>query len=273
MSYWLLNNGIWIAVIVVWVLLKKNRHYLLFTEKIKKRVGYNEKKEEIKLSLFESKIRARAQDIKKRSPHDLNRAERILAPILRLKRYTGTIANLISMLRTLLAVIVALLVIIYLTGGETIIILTALFCFIVASTSDFLDGAMARALDEISRLGQIIDPLADKAILAAPLFTLGVIFLSDVIYWSIVRQELFLLIIAILKMMAHKLPFSIASRANYWGKAKTVFELVAAGFLFLCPFYPVFIKIADFLFSCSIPLAVGSLVGYLSSVKRLRIIN
>ena len=271
MSYWLLNNIVWVAVITLWVIAKKHHNYSILTDFLKKEVGYIEHKEIIRASWLESKIRIYAQDIKKRSPHDLNQAERMLVPILNLKRYTGTIANLISFLRILLAVIVVLILkIYYLTEQGYVLMIAALFCFAIAGISDFLDGATARALEEISKLGKIIDPLADKIILASPFFILGPIFLTDQIYWMIIRQEGFLLIIALLKMIVHKLPFSMASQANYWGKVKTTVELIAAGFLFLCPFDRTFIEVSNIMFNCSVPLAIGSIVGYLSSVRRLR---
>jgi len=270
MSYWPLNNIIWVAAIILWTLAKRNSRYPRLIALIKKKIGYVERKEKIKTGIVESRIRIYAQDIKKRSPHDLNRIERILAPLLRLRRYTGTIANLISFLRILLAIIVILLLIIYYLAGEMVIVLfAALFCFIVSCVSDFFDGATARALAEISDLGKKLDPVADKILLAAPFFILGLIYLPATIYWSIIRQEAFLMVIFMLKLIAERLPFAMASQANYWGKTKTTFELIAAGFLFLCPLNLVFVDVASFLFNCSIPLAVGSIVGYLSSVKRL----
>ena len=42
--------------------------------------------------------------------------------------------------------------------------LTALILFIVASFTDFLDGMLARMLGEESKLGELLDPIADKII-------------------------------------------------------------------------------------------------------------
>ena len=44
--------------------------------------------------------------------------------------------------------------------------LTALILFIVASFTDFLDGMLARLLGEESKLGELLDPIADKIIVA-----------------------------------------------------------------------------------------------------------
>ena len=49
---------------------------------------------------------------------------------------------------------------------------TALILFLVASFTDFLDGMLARLLGEESKLGELLDPIADKIIVAAALILL-----------------------------------------------------------------------------------------------------
>ena len=50
--------------------------------------------------------------------------------------------------------------------------LTAFAIFVVASFTDFLDGMLARMLGEESKLGELLDPIADKIIVAAALILL-----------------------------------------------------------------------------------------------------
>ena len=50
--------------------------------------------------------------------------------------------------------------------------LTALILFIIASFTDFLDGMLARLLGEESKLGELLDPIADKIIVTSALFLL-----------------------------------------------------------------------------------------------------
>ena len=46
------------------------------------------------------------------------------------------------------------------------------FLFVVASFTDFLDGLLARLLKEESKLGELLDPIADKILVAAALVLL-----------------------------------------------------------------------------------------------------
>jgi cardiolipin synthase (CMP-forming) len=46
------------------------------------------------------------------------------------------------------------------------------FLFVVASFTDYLDGLLARILKEESKLGELLDPIADKILVAAALILL-----------------------------------------------------------------------------------------------------
>ena len=50
--------------------------------------------------------------------------------------------------------------------------LTAFAIFVVASFTDFLDGMLARMMSEESKLGELLDPIADKIIVATALILL-----------------------------------------------------------------------------------------------------
>jgi len=74
--------------------------------------------------------------------------------------------NLISLLRILLVVPLAWLILREEYRG-------ALWVFAVAALSDGLDGFLARRFGWMSRLGSILDPMGDKALLATSFFLLG----------------------------------------------------------------------------------------------------
>jgi CDP-diacylglycerol--glycerol-3-phosphate 3-phosphatidyltransferase/cardiolipin synthase len=110
----------------------------------------------------------------------------------------------------------------------------ALGVFIAAAITDFLDGYLARALEQQSALGQMLDPIADKLLVAAVLmmlvadhtissYTLGaaVVILCREILVSGLREFLAEL----------KVPLPV-SRIAKW---KTTLQLVALGFLIAGP--------------------------------------
>lgn len=78
-----------------------------------------------------------------------------------------TVPNLITGLRIILAPIF----IIYLIRKD---LPAALVIFVIAGLSDGADGLIARLLDQKSRLGAYLDPLADKILLVAAFVVLSV---------------------------------------------------------------------------------------------------
>ena len=108
--------------------------------------------------------------------------------------------------------------------------LTALILFIVASFTDFLDGMLARLLGEESKLGELLDPIADKIIVATALILLvmdGTIKNYEVIAAIIIltREILISGLREFLAKGSVKLPVSSLA------KLKTVLQMVAIALL------------------------------------------
>lgn len=77
-----------------------------------------------------------------------------------------TIPNLLSMLRLLLVPVFLILII----RGEYV---AALIVLVVSSFTDLLDGYLARRLNQVTRLGQLLDPAADRLYIFAALIGLA----------------------------------------------------------------------------------------------------
>ena len=106
----------------------------------------------------------------------------------------------------------------------------ALVLFIIASFTDFLDGMLARMMEQESKLGELLDPIADKIIVAAALILLvmnGAIKNFEVIAAIIILTRE-ILISGLREFLAKgriKLPVSNLA------KLKTVLQMVSIGLL------------------------------------------
>jgi CDP-diacylglycerol---glycerol-3-phosphate 3-phosphatidyltransferase len=118
----------------------------------------------------------------------------------------------------------------------------ALVAFLVAALTDWLDGYLARRLNQVSDLGKFLDPLVDKLLILAPMLIL--VQLGQVPAWAvflIVAREL---VITgwrgaptvepspnpVTESDSH--PPQIIG-ANLWGKAKTVMQIAAVAALIM----------------------------------------
>lgn len=101
--------------------------------------------------------------------------------------------------------------------------------FVLASVTDFFDGYIARQLDQITIVGQILDPLADKMLTLAAF--LGLMMSGEASAWAIyiiIGRELF-----ITGLRTLSLSEGIDISASWAGKVKTVAQMIAIGFLLM----------------------------------------
>ncbi len=105
----------------------------------------------------------------------------------------------------------------------------AALVFVLASVTDFFDGFIARSWEQITRLGGILDPLADKMLMLAAF--LGLVYIHRASAWAIfiiLTREFF---ITGLRIQAASEGKSVS--ASFAGKAKTVLQMIAIGFLLM----------------------------------------
>jgi len=111
--------------------------------------------------------------------------------------------------------------------------LWALFIYLLAGFTDFLDGYIARKYDVVTTVGTVLDPLADKLML---LTALGVLFydhdLPGFIFIIMVIKESILMITGTI-MYFHD--DQIVIPANWFGKTATVVFTLGIILLFAVP--------------------------------------
>ena len=106
---------------------------------------------------------------------------------------------------------------------------TASLLFVLASATDFFDGYIAREWDQMTMLGAILDPLADKMLTLAAF--LGLMMIGEASSWAIyiiIVRELFITGIRTVAVSE-----GISVKASWAGKVKTVAQMIAIGFLLM----------------------------------------
>lgn len=151
-----------------------------------------------------------------------------------------TLPNLLTLVRvlTIPPIVAAILLADEFDGFELRGLATVLF--VLASVSDWLDGYLARKLDQGSALGRMMDPIADKVLVVSILVSLTAT--GELASWTIVAT----LIIIARELLVAGLREALAGRTvslpvSYLAKIKTAVQLVALTFLLAAPLAPAII--------------------------------
>ena len=103
-----------------------------------------------------------------------------------------TVPNLISLLRIISIPFISVLV----SRHEMVL---ALIVLALSAVSDGLDGLIARSFNQVSKIGQILDPIADRLLIFCSILALGV---ADIIpWWMLIVVGLRDLIMAIVALI------------------------------------------------------------------------
>ncbi|MGN7356084.1 CDP-diacylglycerol--glycerol-3-phosphate 3-phosphatidyltransferase [Paenibacillus sp. SAF-054] len=101
--------------------------------------------------------------------------------------------------------------------------LIAVFIFIVAASTDGIDGYLARKNNMVTNLGKLLDPLADKLLVAAVLISLVEMGKCDSWIAVVIISREF----AVTGLRQIALLDGSVVAASKWGKVKTVIQIIA----------------------------------------------
>lgn len=132
-----------------------------------------------------------------------------------------------------------------------------LVLFLFTMLTDALDGALARTTDQITEVGKIIDPLADKLAVAVVAVLLIFKFLTPLIGWLVIGLDALIMIVGGYR----KYIINREIHAEIFGKLKFIFQVFG---IFVLMLYVLFgqgwlLSLATYVLYLAIGLAVVSL--------------
>jgi CDP-diacylglycerol--glycerol-3-phosphate 3-phosphatidyltransferase len=130
---------------------------------------------------------------------------------------------------TLFRIVVVPLIIVFVISSDRVRVLIAAVIFVAASLTDWLDGRLARRRNQVTQFGTLLDPVADKLLVAAALIALvQVDMIGAWVAMVIIGREL-----AVTGLRGVALSMGVVVPASSLGKLKTVSQYVAVTVLIL----------------------------------------
>ncbi|MBI5178709.1 MAG: CDP-diacylglycerol--glycerol-3-phosphate 3-phosphatidyltransferase [Nitrospinae bacterium] len=161
---------------------------------------------------------------------------------------------------TLFRIFVVPLIIVFLIKPSPLYSFLAAVVFTIAAITDWLDGHLARSTGQVTALGKLLDPIADKILIVSVLVPL--VGIGSVPAWLatiIIGREL-----AVSGIRAVAASEKLIIPAGTLGKYKTVFEIAAIEFLLLNWDFDVinFKTIGNLLLFAAVALSLTSATNY-----------
>lgn len=143
----------------------------------------------------------------------------------------------------------------------------AAIVFIIAASTDGLDGYIARSRKQVTNLGKLMDPLADKLLISAALISL--VELDMIKAWIaiiIIGREF-----AVTSLRAIAAGEGVIISASKLGKYKTISQIVAISVILLheLPFMIFKIPVSSFLLYVAVVFTIASGVDYFLKARKL----
>lgn len=175
--------------------------------------------------------------------------------------------NFLTVLRILLGFIVPVLLLYGDLQGRII----AAVLFAIAGLTDYLDGWYARKYNLVTKLGKILDPIADKIILLSCFFVFSSLTHLDVYsYWWVIPIFLREVLITVVRLVFLTKEKPLVMAASWSGKAKTIMQFItlpAAYFIFMFQHYEL-VQVKPWMEYLMMTLLIASVVFTLQSGSR-----
>lgn len=170
------------------------------------------------------------------------------------------IANALTILRI---VLVPVFVVLLVASGleEPAYRVAAAIAFGAASLTDFVDGWLARALNQVTSFGKVADPIADKALTGTALVLLSI--MHALPWWVTIVVLTREVGVTVLRLWVLRHGVMAASRG---GKVKTVLQIFAITW-YILPLSP---TIGAWLMGAAVIVTVVTGVDYVVRALRLR---
>ena len=162
-------------------------------------------------------------------------------------------------------ILVPFLVVFMLTGwGGEANRWICLAIFVAASVTDWFDGHLARKYNLITNFGKFMDPLADKLLVCSAMICM--IELDRLPAWVVIIIIGREFIISGFRLIAAENGIVIA--ANYWGKFKTVSQMIMI-ILLMLDFGGIFTVLTQIFIWLSVALTIISLLTYIMQNRKV----
>jgi CDP-diacylglycerol--glycerol-3-phosphate 3-phosphatidyltransferase len=137
----------------------------------------------------------------------------------------------------------------------------ALLIFLTAALTDLLDGYLARRRRQVTTIGKLLDPIADKVLISAAFISL--VELDRVPAWMVVLIVSREFAVSALRYVA--LTEGITIAASDLGKTKMVAQVIAVSLLLMAPYSPLIDTLAYISLWLVVLITIWSMVDYFRS--------
>ena len=116
----------------------------------------------------------------------------------------------------------------------------ALFLFAVAGITDYFDGYLARRDNQVTKIGQFLDPIADKLLVASVILML--VFSGQIGGFTVLPAVIILMReVAVSGLREYLAELRVSVPVSQLAKWKTTIQILALGFLTVGRYAPAFI--------------------------------